>query len=93
MKPRPARWSGRPGSSAHDELAAGCSLDGDVDNFTVSSRSSAAKSPRRTSATFRSGDVPTDHLPQITAHLWITGAEWCDFVQLRRPLPAGVVAA
>ena len=26
------------------------------------------------------GTAPEDHLPQIIHNLWITGAQWCDFL-------------
>ena len=33
--------------------------------------------------------VPADYVPQITHNLWITGAQWCDFLSFddRFPLP------
>ncbi len=62
----------------HDYLAAGCSLDGLVNEDGLLE----IKNPN--SATHigyvRGGVVPSDYLPQLTHNLWITGRAWCDFV-------------
>ena len=60
----------------HDDLMAGCSPDGLVDEGLLE-----LKVPR--SAThlknLRAGTLPSDYLPQVTHSLWLTGAPWCDF--------------
>lgn len=70
----------------HDELMAGCSLDGDVDNFTGIVELKAPKTSTHIGY-LRSKTVPRDYLWQITHNLWITGAEWADFVSYDDRLP------
>lgn len=67
------------GFLAHDELMAGCSLDGHVGAFDGILE---IKCPRAANhfATLRAGGVPPRYLPQITHNLWITGARYADFV-------------
>lgn len=67
------------GFVSHDELLAGCSPDGEVDEFTGILEVKCPKSSTHLSY-LRSRSVPTDYLRQITHNLWITGAQWCDFV-------------
>ena len=81
----------RTGFISHDELAAGCSLDGDIDDCTGILEVKCPKSATHL-ATVRSGAVPSSYLPQITHNLWVTGAVVVRFRQLRRPVPAGTVA-
>jgi len=77
------------GFLAHDTLAAGCSLDGDVDDFTGIVEIKCPKSMTHVGY-LRAGVVPSGYLPQITHNLWISGAQWCDFVSLDDRLPAGL---
>jgi hypothetical protein len=63
----------------HDELMAGCSLDGHVDNFAGIVEVKAPKSATHLRY-LRDGRAPAEHLPQITHNLWISGAAWCDFL-------------
>lgn len=78
----------RCGFVAHNELLIGCSPDGVVEDFTGVVE---LKVPR--SAThlryLRSGGVPAEHAAQITHTLWVTGAEYCDFLSYdpRFPTP------
>lgn len=73
----------------HDELAAGSSLDGDVDNFAgvVEIKAPNTATHLRYCATRR---IPAHYVAQVTHHLWITGASWCDFVSFDDRLPARV---
>jgi hypothetical protein len=73
----------------HDELAAGSSLDGHVEGFAgvVEIKAPNTATHLRYCATRR---IPAHYVAQITHHLWITGAEWCDFVSFDDRLPARV---
>lgn len=62
----------------HDTLRAGCSVDGDVDDFTGLLEAKAPGAPRHLLYLARRR-VPSPYLAQITHQLWITGARWCDF--------------
>lgn len=67
------------GFVAHTDLAIGCSPDGIVGDFEGVVE---LKVPRSTThlGYLRSGGVPREYLAQLTHTLWVTGAEWCDFV-------------
>lgn len=77
----------RCGFVAHDELAIGCSPDGVLGDFAGIVE---LKVPR--SAThlkyLRAGTVPPEHLPQILHALWVTGAEFCDFLSFDPRFPS-----
>lgn len=77
----------RVGFVAHDELEAGCSPDGEIGHYTGILELKCPKSSTHLRY-LRAGVVPTDYLPQITHNLWITGAEWCDFVSFDDRFPA-----
>ena len=76
----------RTGFISHDELAAGCSLDGDIDGCTGILEVKCPKSATHL-ATVRSGEVPSFWMPQIVHNLWVTGAQWCDFVSFDDRFP------
>jgi hypothetical protein len=76
----------RTGFLAHDDLMAGCSLDGDVDDFTGIVEVKCPKSSTHL-ATYKSREVPPCHMPQIVHNCWISGATWCDFVSFDDRLP------
>lgn len=66
------------GFLAHNTLMAGCSLDGDVDDYTGILELKCPKSA--THLKYLRGQVaPSEYMPQITHNLWLTGAQWCDF--------------
>lgn len=69
----------RTGFLACDDALIGCSLDGDVDNFTGIVELKCPKSATHTRY-LRSRTVPSEHLPQVVHNLLVTGAQWCDFV-------------
>jgi putative phage-type endonuclease len=69
------------------DVMAGCSLDGQVDNFTGIVEIKCPKTATHLGY-WRSATVPDDYLPQITHNLWITGAQWCDFLSFDDRLPA-----
>jgi predicted phage-related endonuclease len=76
----------RTGFLAHDQLAVGCSLDGHVGRFEGICEFKCPKSATHLRY-LRGGVVPSDYLPQITHNLWVTGAEWCDFLSFDDRFP------
>lgn len=77
----------RTGFLRHKSIAAGCSLDGHVDNFKGIVELKVPKSATHLKY-LREGAMPKDYLPQVTHNLWITGAEWCDFLSFDDRFPA-----
>lgn len=77
----------RTGFLSHTTHPAGCSLDGHVDAFKGIVEIKCPKTATHVKY-LREGIVPKDYLPQITHNLWITGAEWCDFLSFDDRLPA-----
>lgn len=77
----------RSGFLAHTSLMAGCSLDGHVDGFAGIVEIKCPKSATHLKY-LRDGGVPKDYLPQITHNLFITGAQWCDFLSFDDRFPA-----
>lgn len=76
----------RTGFLAHQSLLAGCSLDGDVDDFAGIVELKCPKSATHYKY-LKSFTAPADHMPQILHNLWITGAQWCDFVSFDDRFP------
>jgi len=74
------------GFVAHDELLAGCSPDGEVRGFTGIVEIKCPKSATHLSY-LRTRTLPADYWPQVTHNLWITGAQWCDFVSFDDRFP------
>ena len=73
------------------DLAAGCSVDG----FVVDAGRRGiweCKCPKSKThlGYLQEGLVPKEYLPQIVHNLWITGAEFCDFVSFDPRFPAGL---
>ncbi len=77
------------GFLSHDTELAGCSLDGDIDDFTGILEIKCPKSATHIEY-LRGGKLPSKYAPQVTHNLWVTGAEWCDFVSYDPRLPAGL---
>jgi hypothetical protein len=76
------------GFIAHDDLAAGCSPDGMLDNGGLLE----IKCPKTAThlAYLKAGTLPETYRGQITHALWITGAPWLDFVSFDDRLPPGL---
>lgn len=70
----------RTGFLAHTTHQAGCSLDGHVGNFTGIVEIKCPKSATHLGYWRGKSEPPEDHMPQIIHNLWISGAEWCDFL-------------
>lgn len=69
----------RTGFISHNTLPIGCSLDGHIGDFVGLVEFKCPKTS--THLTYlRDPKVPLDYLRQITHNLFVTGAEWCDFV-------------
>lgn len=79
----------RTGFLSHDSLLVGASLDGDVDEFTGIVECKCPKAATHLGY-LKAGTVPANHLPQIYHELWITGAQWCDFVSFDDRFPEGL---
>lgn len=77
----------RTGFLAHDTLAIGCSLDGHVGDFEGICEFKCPKSATHLRY-LRSDGVPSDYLPQILHNLWVSGAQWCDFLSFDDRFPA-----
>lgn len=77
----------RSGFLAHTEHMMGCSLDGHIGDFEgiVEVKCPVSATHLRY---LRSGTVPAEHLAQITHNLFVTGAEYCDFVSWDDRFPA-----
>lgn len=77
---RLADWSG---FLSHNTLMVGCSLDGHVSrpDGTIEGIIEI-KCPKSTThlAYLLDGGVPAEYLPQATHNLWVSGADWLDFV-------------
>lgn len=63
-----------------DALMAGCSLDGHVGDFEGIVEIKCPKTATHCRYLREGLSKDDDHLLQITHNLWITGAQWCDFV-------------
>ena len=69
----------RTGFLTHTEHLVGCSLDGDVDDFTGIVEIKCPKSSTHYGY-LKAKELPANHRPQIIHNLWVSGAKWCDFV-------------
>lgn len=76
----------RTGFLAHLTHQAGCSLDGHVGDFDGLIELKCPKSATHLRY-LRAGVMPSDHLAQVTHNLWVTGAQWCDFVSFDDRFP------
>lgn len=76
----------RTGFLSHLHVMAGCSLDGDVDDFAGVVEIKCPMSATHFGYLKAKG-VPSKHMPQILHNLWISGAQWCDFVSFDPRFP------
>lgn len=77
----------RTGFCSDNILMAGCSLDGSVDDFTGIIEIKAPEWSAHWEAV-KTSKVPTDYLKQVTHALFVTGAEWCDWMSYNPDFPA-----
>lgn len=73
------RMAAGVGFLRHTTLMAGASPDGVIGNFEGLIELKCPKSATHLKY-IRGGGVPSDYLPQLTHQLWISGAEYVDFV-------------
>jgi len=78
----------RSGFLAHPTLMAGCSLDGEVDHYQGIIELKVPKSA--THLEYLRGEVPLEYLRQCQHNLWMSEAEWCDFVSYDPRFPYGL---
>lgn len=74
------------GFLSHNIYQAGCSLDGHVDDFAGIIEIKCPKSATHVEY-LRTGSVPADYQAQILHGLWMTGAQWCDFISYDNRFP------
>lgn len=74
------------GFLAHDTLLAGCSPDGEMGGYQGLLEVKCPKTSTHVGY-IRAKGIPSDYRPQMVHALWITGAEWCDFVSFDDRLP------
>jgi len=73
----------------HNTLQIGCSLDGHVGDFEGLIEIKCPL-PATHLTTLRTGVVDSRYIAQITHALWITGAQWCDFVSYNPDFPTAL---
>ena len=66
---------------------AGCSLDGHIGNFEGLFEAKCPKSATHLGYWRGPAKAPEAYIPQITHNLWITGAQWCDFLSFDDRFP------
>ncbi len=71
------------------DVLAGCSPDGAVGDWEGLVSIKCPKTSTHVGY-LRAGKVPTNYLPQCLAELWVTGAQWIDFMSYDPRLPAGL---
>jgi len=76
----------KTGFLRHDLFMVGVSLDGHVGDFEGIIEIKCPL-PATHLSYLRSGVVPSAYIPQVTHSLWITGAEWCDFISYNPDFP------
>lgn len=77
----------RTGFLSHTSLMLGCSLDGDIEDFTGIVELKCPKSATHLEYLKSGGKIPTRHVPQITHNLFVSGAQWCDFASFDDRFP------
>lgn len=73
----------------HTTLQAGYSPDGSVDGWAGMVEIKCPKSANHWDI-FSSRKVPGEYLKQVTHGLWLTGAQWCDFLSYDPEMPEGL---
>jgi hypothetical protein len=77
------------GFVAHNSLMVGCSPDGVLDDFAGIVELKVPKSATHYGY-LRNGGIPPEHRAQITHALWVTGAQYCDFLSYDPRFPEGM---
>jgi hypothetical protein len=74
------------GFCQHDTLLAGCSLDGHIGDYDGICEIKAPLAATHLDY-LKSGVIPGEYRKQITHALWITGAQWCDWLSFNPDFP------
>lgn len=80
------RLISRVGFLQHRSLMAGCSPDGVIGDFEGLVSIKCPKSATHLEA-LRTERVPTEYLRQLTHELFISGAQWCDYLSFDNRFP------
>ena len=72
-----------------EDLRVGCSLDGDVRDFEGIIEIKCPKSTTHVGY-LKDPRLPAEYVAQVTHNLWVTGAQWCDFVSFDDRMPEGL---
>lgn len=73
----------------HDTLAAGCSLDGHLGDFEGLIEIKAPIAATHLDF-LKTGTIPSDYAKQMLHALWLTGAQWCDYLSFNPEFPTGL---
>lgn len=79
----------RTGFLKMTEVMAGCSLDGDVDDFKGIVESKCPK-PAIHVEYIRTRSIPVAYRFQVIHNMWVSGAQFCDFVSYCALMPEGL---
>jgi hypothetical protein len=79
----------RTGFLSHDALPVGCSLDGHVGDF-LGVIEIKSPTPSVHLEYLKTGIVPGEYYKQIVHALWMTGAQWCDWLSYNPDFPGGL---
>lgn len=81
----------RTGFLSHNELMVGVSLDGHVGDFEgiVEIKSPIAATHLDY---LKTGTIPGEYLKQIIHALWVSGAEWCDWLSYNPEFPGALAS-
>lgn len=77
----------RSGFLQHTELMAGCSLDGDIENFAGIIELKCPKMATHLNYFEDITRLRKDYMAQVRHNLWITGAVYCDLVSFDDRVP------
>ena len=83
------RLSVQTGFLSHISLMAGASLDGHVGDFEGIIEIKCPQ-PAAHADYLRSGVIPDRYLKQVIHGLWISGAQWCDWLSYQPDFPDGL---
>lgn len=77
----------KTGFLQHTELMAGCSLDGDINDFSGIVELKCPKMATHLSYRDDPEELRSEYTAQVTHNLWITGAAFCDLISFDDRLP------
>jgi predicted phage-related endonuclease len=77
----------KTGFLQHTELMAGCSLDGDINDFSGIVELKCPKMATHLAYREDPSELRAEYMPQVRHNLWITGAAFCDLISFDDRLP------